>query len=87
MPGIGLLHGIHRERANGVYAKLIKSALMLPRCVNGAGRCQFEFGWHIERILAILQTDAQSHPAQGEVPLMLNPVQTLEFRPMMDDSP
>src|ERR1700733_2957807 len=23
MPGIGLLHGIHRERANGVYAKLI----------------------------------------------------------------
>ena len=28
MAGIGLLHGIHRERANGVYAKLIARSVL-----------------------------------------------------------
>ena len=45
MAGIGLLHGIHRERANGVNAKLIDCAVLCAsasRCL----RCRFQFDCH-----------------------------------------
>ena len=51
MAGIGPLHGIHRERANGVNAKLIQRVVRLG-CpawfFHGPGRGRFELGRHRE---------------------------------------
>jgi len=55
MAGIGLLHGIHRERANGIYAKLIGSlAQFEPLPVASIGRAVTDLGLaNIWRRLAI----------------------------------
>ena len=47
MSGFGLLHGVHRECADGIYAKLIKSSrLRCDRGFNGLNRRGFGFCWH-----------------------------------------
>jgi hypothetical protein len=53
MAGIGLLDGVHRERADGIYAKLIGRATLrrfLTWFCNASNRRRF--GWP-ERLLVI----------------------------------
>ena len=45
-PGISLLHGIHCECANGVYAKLVSGpAQFVPPAYDGSDRYRFGSGW------------------------------------------
>ena len=81
MAGIGLLHGIHRECANGVYAKLIERAVLFGSPAQGfcgSDRCQSGFGWHWEasRDLRMDTHESAFHPVHGEGAMMLNPEQS-----------
>ena len=66
MAGIGLLHGIHRERANGVDAKLIDCAILYA----SASRClRFRFQFDCHRMMSRdLGGGHAVHPVEEETP-------------------